>query len=342
MPDKRNSRRRYSYYNPIVGHQSHPFLTDNGLRLQQQGARTESALPYSVSAESFVPPPQLLTAAERHALPLQNVLPSRKFPDVRVLDRTPLTSFCSSRLVPSGSNPQLQAIGKLQISLSHLPQGESASGSAWITGPSTIATSAHNLFDVSKRQWSQSVEFLPGHNHYGKQRYPSCHITACSIPKNYFNNPSTNNDIAICHVDRNIGDIVGQQITMRTIYDNNVFQENPVVVVGYPAGSGFDFGKQLWVSKGEYLFGRRNGPNDDFAPALASDFGGGCSGCPWLLREPNGRYVAVGASSGHARLYQVMGEPNLMSLMSPFFGPKMFSALQSDAVFHQFDQSTHG
>ena len=108
------------------------------------------------------------------------------------------------------------------------------------------------------------------------------------------------------------------------------------MVVGYPAGSGFDFGKQLWQSRGEYLFSRRSGPDDDYSPVVASTFGGGCSGCPWLVRDKQGNLVAVGASSGHAKLRYEPGEPNLTSLASPFFGPKMFAELENDCVFHQF------
>lgn len=337
MPDNRRRRRAY-YQSPIIGADgsSHPFLTEKGLRLQREQARVADASPRSLPvfpdtqyAQPASPPSDLYS--------LQNILPSKKFPDVRVLDRTPLSNFCESKLVPTGSSPQLKAIGKLFIQLAHLPQGERAAGSAWITGPSTIATSAHNLYDFTKSMWSQSVEFFPSHNHYGKERFPSCRVTACTIPKGYFENPTTNNDIAICHVDRNIGDIVGERIAMRPVYDNGVFESNKIAVVGYPAGSSFDFGKQLWASTGDYLFGRRNGPDDDFSPVIASTFGGGCSGCPWLIADENGKLSAIGASSGHSRLKQLPGEPNMMSLVSPFFGPRMFNALQQDATFHQFD-----
>ncbi len=124
---------------------------------------------------------------------------------------------------------------------------------------------------------------------------------------------------------------------MKRVESNDMFNRTPVAIVGYPAGSGFDFGKQLWRSVGDYLFGRSNGPGDDYSPAMATNFGAGASGCPWLIKDTNtGQYAAVGVTSGHAKLRYVRGEPNLMSLTSPFFGPRMFDRLNDDSIFHDF------
>ncbi|NNE01465.1 MAG: glutamyl endopeptidase, partial [Pirellulaceae bacterium] len=47
-------------------------------------------------------------------------------------------------------------------------------------------------------------------------------------------------------------------------------------------------------------------------------------------------YQAVGVTSGHAKLRYVRGEPNLATLTSPYFGNRMFSALNDQSVFHDF------
>ncbi len=111
------------------------------------------------------------------------------------------------------------------------------------------------------------------------------------------------------------------------------------MIVGYPASSGFDFGKQMWQSRGDYLFGQSNRPGGDYAPAMATDFGGGASGCPWLVKEPfTGEYVAIGVTSGHAKLRYLRGESNLMSLVSPYFGPRLFDLLENDRVYHEWHE----
>jgi hypothetical protein len=80
-------------------------------------------------------------------------------------------------------------------------------------------------------------------------------------------------DIATCFVDKKIGDIVGAKISMKPIPGSDYFDRTKIEIVGYPAGSGFDFGKQIWQSVGDYLFGHSNGPGDDFAPGVATGFG---------------------------------------------------------------------
>ncbi|NND96439.1 MAG: hypothetical protein HKN47_03815 [Pirellulaceae bacterium] len=268
---------------------------------------------------------------------LQNIRPSIEFPDPLLLTRTPLTSHFQTQRVARPQASQLRAIGKLLIQVSSDPKAEPASGSAWIAGPSLIMTSAHNLYDFSTGTWAHSVEFLPGFDYYSDHRLPTCRITACSIPHGYFDNPTTNHDIAACFVDRNIGDMVGTQIPMRPVQDDGFFDRTPLRIVGYPAGSGFDFGKQMWESSGKYLFGRRSGPHDDYSPALATNFGGGSSGCPWLMEDSKTKkLVAVGVTSAHARMLYAKGEPNLTALVSPYFGAKLFDSLSDDHRFHEF------
>ena len=282
--------------------------------------------PFSVSPEYFVEPP------------IQNIKPSKKFPDPTILAHHPLTSHYKSRLVTNPIGSQLRAIGKLVIQVSPDPMSEPATGSAWIAGPSLIITSAHNLYEFSTGQWSNSIEFHPAFDYYSPKEMPTCRITSCCIPRGYMENPTTNYDIAACFVDRNIGDIVGAEIPMRPIKDADFFDTTPVTIVGYPAGSGFDFGKQMWQSKGDYLFGRSNGPGDDYSPVLATDFGGGSSGCPWLIQDKKTKkLVSVGVTSAHAKLRYDKGEPNLMSLISPYFGSRLFDSLSHDHVFHEFE-----
>ncbi len=340
----RRSRRRAYYPSPQAGDEEHQFLTPNGYRLQRQQ-------PMNLGSPQPLPEyPRHLAPVQPHdaavgpimrpdfdgEVDLQNILPSKQFPNPESLDQRPLTQYCQTNMIADPANSQLKAIGKLFIQTHRNVHSDPALGSAWIAGPSILATSAHNLFDVSTQTWSTALEFHPAYNHYSSSKLPTCRVTACTIPKGYFNNPETNLDIAVCHVDQNIGDIVGETIRMEPITDNEIFERETVSVVGYPSGSGFDFGKQMWQSVGQYLFGRRNRPGDDYSPVLASRFGGGSSGCPWLIRDKHNELVAIGATSGHARLRQRYGEPNLMSVTSPFFGARMFDRLSEDSVFHEF------
>ena len=284
-----------------------------------------SSPPFSVEPQAIGPPP------------LQNILPAAKFPDPHVLANEPLTDHYETRRVKNPQKGQLKAIGKLLIQVGDDPSSEPATGSAWIAGPSLIITSAHNLYEFSTGRWSREIEFHPGFDYYSQKELPKCRVVSCCIPKGYMENPATNHDIAACFVDINIGDIVGAEIPMRPVKENDFFNKTPVSIVGYPAGSGFDFGKQMWQSKGEYLFGRSGGPGDDYSPVMATNFGGGASGCPWLVRDDKtDKLVSVGVTSAHAKLRYEKGEPNLMSLISPYFGPKLFDSLSHDHVFHEF------
>lgn len=328
--------------------QDHPFLTPKGLRLLR-GNNKRAPLPvdfpeYPPLGESYIhavpesdedfDPFQLEQDFDQ---PLFNIKVADKFPDPDELGKQPLTSFYESKRVKQPHESDLKAVGKLFIQLSRDSRDELAMGSAWITGKNTIATAAHNLFDTNKRTWSNALQFHPGYDFYAKKKLPTCRITSCMVPKGYFKNPTTNRDIATCYVDKNIGDIVGAQIPMKPIPSSDFFDNTKVAIVGYPAGSGFDFGKQMWQSIGDYLFGHSNGPGDDFAPVIATDFGGGASGCPWIVKDPDTqKYSAVGVTSGHAKLRYVRGEPNLASLTSPYFGHRMFSSLNENAVFHDF------
>ena len=378
MPNPPQRRRRSSSsYGYGPGDNDHPFLTPKGYRLQRQGRIGDAPpLPHYAPAPSPFPGEEINgeivyqdefgnpipidsdfedpALNHSHTRPrdtkpfvnwresrggIVNVRASRKFPDVARLARMPLTPYFETKPVRRPEQSQLRAIGKLFIYTPTNPWGEPASGSAWIAGPSLLMTSAHNLYDVTTRTWARWLEFFPGYDYYSTADRPSCRITSCHIPRGYFDNPTSNHDIAMCYVDRNIGDIVDAVIPSYPIESNTFFDDNEVAIVGYPATSGFDFGKQLWQSKGEYLFSRNSGGDDEYSPVLATDFGGGASGCPWLVRDPRGReqYVAVGATSGHAKVRFEPGEPNLMATMSPIFSKRMFDTLRDDHVVHEFD-----
>mgnify|MGYP003664035577 CR=1 FL=1 len=160
-------------------------------------------------------------------------------------------------------------------------------------------------------------------------------VTSCYIPKAYLSNPTTDRDIGLCFLDRNVGDIVDATIPMKPIPDNSFFNKYPIQVVGYPAGSHFDFGKQMWHSNGPYLMGQSNGPDASYSPVVASDFGGGASGCPWLAKI-NDEYFAVGITSGHAKLRYDDADHNLMSLTSPLFTQQLFDELSDHHEYHEF------
>ncbi len=328
----------------------HPFLTPKGLRLQLQGRRVDSVvpMPMPVYPSDYVPrrddDPEVVEPIDPFEFdrgvnqPLINIRPSAKFPNPAVLGDMSLAGHFRSGVVSQTLVKELQAVGRLFIQTSSDAQRELASGSAWISGPSTIVTCAHNVYDFSNRQWSLRLEFHAGYDYYSPAKRPSCRVTSCYIPRSYMDNPATNHDIAICYVDRNIGDLVGSQFEMRSVPDNNFLDRNTVAIVGYPAGSGFDFGKQMRRSVGTYLFGQSAGGDTDFAPAMATDFGGGASGCPWLTKDPDsGETIAIGVTSGHAKLRYLRGEANLQSLVSPFFGAKLFDALADDPMYHDFE-----
>jgi hypothetical protein len=231
-----------------------------------------------------------------------------------------------------------RAIGKLIIRLPGQQTGPFASGSAFVTGPNTIMTCAHNLFDSNERVWSRGLEFYPGYDFYSSERRPACRVVSGTIPRAYLDNPLTNHDIATCRVDVNIGDLIGTELPIQPLMNIDFFDTHHVDIIGYPAGSGFDFGKQLWRSRGHYLFGVSGGGGDDFAPTIATNFGGGASGCPWVYRDPiSGRHVAVGITSGHAKLKHDLAEPNLLSLTSALLTDRNLDRLNEEFVEHQFE-----
>ncbi len=366
-PNDRPSRRKNPAYWPSSSNE-HPFLTPKGYQLQREGRIGDIATPrslphYSAPGEVFFDDPfaddpevdpnlgdtdlggprdsmsvvKPFPNYESLTTPLHNVLPSKKFPDVAKLGRVSLRPYFKSKPVGDITNNQLRAIGKLFIYTPVSPWGEPASGSAFIAGPSMLITSAHNLYDVTHRNWSRSLVFHPGYDYYSTVEKPTCRVTSCHIPRGYFDNPTTNNDIAICYVDCNIGDMVDAVIPTKVIDSSDFFNQTRVAIVGYPATSGFDFGKQMWQCQGDYLFSRSSGGDDDYSPVIATDFGGGASGCPWVMWDKiEERYVAVGVTSGHSKLSYVSGEPNLMATVSPYFGVRTFDRLANDHVTHEF------
>jgi hypothetical protein len=269
----------------------------------------------------------------------QNFLPSQKFPDPNSLIHQPLHRYYQTRQVDQLTDDfPTKAIGRLVIHIDPYSWDQPAFGSAWIVGPNLIATCAHNLFDSNKRRWSRSIEFYPGFDYYSGGSPIQCKVTSCYVPSAYLRNPATNDDIGFCYVDQNIGEIVGQTIPIKPPQTNTFYENTRVTIAGYPAASEFDFGKQLWASRGEYLFGHRMGPGDDYSPVLATNFGGGASGGPWLAQDPDSKqWSAVGLTSGHARLHYHRGELNLMSLTSPMITQSRLDRLESDQVTHSFE-----
>ncbi|SMP65672.1 hypothetical protein SAMN06265222_109120 [Neorhodopirellula lusitana] len=347
---------------------SHEFLTPRGLWLQQNSRIDMAdgiALPSTIPGENFIPSDQpLLGRIDDQPLDpgtLQNLRPARRYPNSAKLRTGPLTPLFvaaladgpiwktpqawpagyeptqSERTIPADLASVAPAIGKLAIRLPGKQAGQTASGSAFITGPNTIMTCAHNLFDSNERQWSQGLEFHPGYDFYSPHQRPTCQIVSGMIPKAYLDNPLTNNDVAICRVDCNIGDIMGAELPIQEIDNVGFYDDRWVDILGYPAGSGFDFGKQLWRSRGRFLFGVSGGGEDDYSPVVATHFGGGASGCPWVYYDPDKKqHVAVGLTSGHARLRYNPSEPNLMTLSSSLWTSRTLERLNNESVEHRF------
>lgn len=318
----------------------HPFLTPRGLRLQQQlqpHQNSDLPLPMPVVspgwADGSVAPP---TVEELQRQLLQNIQASKRFPDPMRLKRSSLSRLFKTSLVSASDLPRLRAVGKLRIQFSADPNKPMGVGSAWVAGPSLIVTAAHNVFDSNTQQWARRVQFAPGHDGYSQGAPQWFGIDACAIPKFYQENPTTNADVAYLYADNNVGDIIDSSIPIEPLRDLELFENEAVDIVGYPAGSHFDFGKQLWRSRGKFLFGQRSGPGDPFGPVLATDFGGGASGCPWIVIR-DGNPLAVGLTSGHGKLGYGPNDTNLMSLTSPFFGDPQLESLFDNQVFHTFN-----
>ena len=135
---------------------------------------------------------------------IHNALPSKRFPDPSVLAKTPLSALFHSSLVAEPGETLLRAIGKVLIRLSNDSRQPPASGSAWLVSPSVIATSAHNLYDSTRRTWSASIDFCPGYDYYSSAPPITARATSCYIPKDYMANPTTDRDIGLCFLDRKV------------------------------------------------------------------------------------------------------------------------------------------
>ncbi|MEM9824968.1 MAG: glutamyl endopeptidase [Planctomycetota bacterium] len=322
----------------------HSFLTPRGLELQQSG-RLDIAVPMPLPTYPYPADTPLGRSPDidpfdfsgiRQA-PIHNLVPSKRFPDPAKLASGPLDNYFKTETLGAAAAKAFRAVGKLFIRLESDPRKPLASGSAWIIGPNTIASAAHNFFDSSKRTWSTAVRFYPGFNYYADpQTLPWCEITAVSLPRGYLKNPLTQFDIAIAYTDRNIGDIVDARIPLTPVQSQDFFEDHPVQIIGYPASSGFDFGKRVCRSRGAYLFSHRGGPNRPANPAVATNFGAGASGGPWVWKQPDGQLRAVGVTSGHAKLRYVPGEHPLASLTSPLITDELIADLQDDAVLHEW------
>ena len=192
---KNNIRLMPQVPGPFGSDDKHPFLTPKGMRLLR-GNQKQAPIPMEfpeyppvdesiegLPQEDLVRDPLEFPSAESQ--PLTNIRISAKFPDPEQLTRQPLTSHYQSKRVTNLQQGVLKAIGKLFIQLSPNPRHELATGSAWITGPNTIATAAHNLFDSNARTWSRALEFHPGYDFYSKAKLPTCRVTACLVPKAY-------------------------------------------------------------------------------------------------------------------------------------------------------------
>ena len=352
---------------------SHPFLTPRGLRLQQLGRVDQSSpriMPeYTVPqspprppgtprpSPSGVPDPwqtaPVMDPFEFESLPPDQpigVIPSRRYPDANVLTRMPLAETYHVAKVsrpqisgdPSadGVDPAkpLAAVGKLFLQTSPRTDRGLATGSAWVVGPDTIATAAHNLFDSNSRTWTHGLRFHAAFDYYAERTRtpPPVRITAGSVPRRYLENPTTDADIAVCKTEFPIGDILGVNVPWLAVDDIEFYETHAVAIVGYPGTSGFDFGKQMWRSVGQYLFARQSSPGADPTPGMASSMGSGVSGGPWIVDVEDG-YRAVGVTSGHAKLHYVRGEHSLESLTTPMLSSRLIDQLQSDAVWHSFD-----
>ena len=349
------------------------WLQQNGRVDLPMGAPLPSTIPGNDSRQWMSDDQGFSTPAEQPLLgrfddrpldagTLQNLRPAERYPNPAKLRSRPLTPLYVAALAnepiwtspeswPAGYTPNqadltgtsnaigsvAKAIGKIVIRLPGKHAGQVASGSAFVTGPNTIMTCAHNLFDSNERQWSQGLEFYPGYDFYSSNPLPACRVISGVIPAAYLENPLTNHDIAICRVDCNIGELVGTELAPFQIDNIDFYDRHWVDIMGYPAGSGFDFGKQLWRSRGRFLFGVSGGGEDEYAPAIATHFGGGASGCPWVhFDTQRQQHVAVGVTSGHARLRYDTGEPNLMSLTSALFTGRNLERLDDAFIEHTF------
>ncbi|CAD73680.1 probable glutamyl endopeptidase [Rhodopirellula baltica SH 1] len=189
------------------------------------------------------------------------------------LDEQP--SFTSSE-VPQDQYKEMpySAVGKILFRSARAGQCnvmEDAYGSAWAIGPRTIMTVAHNLYETNCAQFSSNIVFVPG---FGSDQPTALYsVVSYRFPSAYPEIPSSNNDVAICILDRDFDADVGfiEPLTHQVVGGDRL------LALGYPSNHSL---QNMWQCDGEFVT-ELSDPEDRIA--MSSDFRGGSIGGPWAL-----------------------------------------------------------
>lgn len=198
------------------------------------------------------------------------------------------------------NNSPFSAIGKLTFSGVNWQTCSGVqpySGTAWLIAPRIIMTVAHNLYEVNCRDESSNIVFHAGFKSGTASEMYS--VVNFKYVDAYPTNPASRNDVGIGILDRDAGSLGLIPPSVPVVSDLR-----KILAIGYPGNH--DNGQNMWMCEGEYS--PELSSNDEIV--MASDFGGGSSGCPWIVPTEQGfRAIGtqVGRPSGQSGEYSVSG-----------------------------------
>ena len=151
-------------------------------------------------------------------------------------------------------------------------------------------TVAHNIVEANCQSLSTNIVFVPGLGNTD-QVDPSriYSIVEKRYIEDYPSIPSAANDVAICTLDRDISDVSDPIPPIL----NPSFDFERCLALGYPSNHQPD-GNKMWQCNGEFMSGISS-QSDRII--MASDFGGGSSGGPWVVETDEG-WRALGLQVG--------------------------------------------
>ena len=172
-------------------------------------------------------------------------------------------------------------------------------GTAWVIGNRTIMTCAHNIYESNCNAYSTNIVFNRAFN--GTRNPQDMYsVVAYRIIPEYPTVPSANNDVAVCIVDRDFPDDI---LRIPPIINPSSSGYQTCKAVGYP-GNKPDGLNKMWSCDGDFM-PQLSDPDDRIV--MASDFGGGSSGGPWVVQTNDGLRalgLQVGPAPGAAGNYQ--------------------------------------
>ncbi|MCI5141681.1 MAG: hypothetical protein D3909_08120 [Candidatus Electrothrix sp. ATG1] len=183
----------------------------------------------------------------------------RKFPAVDMTaidsyDRNPVTPYS---LIGSDNRIQLEKttvapwcrICCLEISVKNRLGYEYGTG--WLAGPRTVITAGHCVFDPDKEEWVEHIRVIPGRDNF-TEPFPNA-VTGTmrfSSTQEWVESGDPRYDIAVLHLDKSIGDIVGW--FGFAALDDTALRQYKIESAGYPSDSRFE-GRRMAYHSGKVL-----------------------------------------------------------------------------------------